>query len=96
MWQKLGSEICLKLISILMPELVRRLVCWVISADNLLTRISPGKDAGFNGILDCRLVLDLGAALLSLIFYVVSCHQHLVACVHCLWFCKVAQVWLDR
>ncbi len=67
MWQNLGSEICVKLILILMPELVRRLVCWLITADNLLTIISPGKDAGFNGILDCRLVLELGAALLCLI-----------------------------
>ncbi len=68
MWLKLGSEICVKLISILMPELVRRLICWLKTADNLLTRISPGKDAGFNGILDWRLVLELGAASLCLIF----------------------------
>jgi hypothetical protein len=58
MWQKLGSEICVKLISILMPELVRRLVCWLITAEDLLTTISHGKDAGFNGILDCRLALE--------------------------------------
>jgi hypothetical protein len=95
MRQKLGSEICMKLISILMPGLIRRRICWLINADNLLTIISPGKDAGFNGILDCRLVLELGAALPCLIFLVVSCH-HLVACLHYLWFCKVAQALLDR
>ncbi len=68
MWQKLGSEICVKLISVLMPELLRRLICWLITPDNLLTIMSPGKDAGFNGILDCRLVLALGAASSGLIF----------------------------
>jgi hypothetical protein len=67
----------------------------MITADNLLTIISPGKDAGFNGIY-CRLVLEIkGATSSCLIFYVVSGH-HLVACVHCLWFCKVARVLLDR
>ena len=95
MWQKLGSEICVKLISVLMPELLRRLICWLITAEDLLTIISPCKDAGFNGILDCRLVLEWSAASLVLNFCVGSC-LHLVACVHCLWFCKVAQVWLDR
>ncbi len=68
MWPKLGSEICVKLISILMPELVKRLVCWLITAEDLLTVISPGKDAGFNVMLDCRLVLELGPALSCLIF----------------------------
>ena len=67
----------------------------MITTDNLLTIISPGKDAGFNGMLDCRLVLELGETLSCLIFYVVSGH-HLVACVHCLWFCKSACVLLDR
>ncbi len=33
--------------------------------------------------------------IVSFEFFVESC-LHLVACVHCLWFCKVAQVWLDR
>jgi hypothetical protein len=39
MWRKLGSEICVKLISILMPELVRRLVCWLITAEEALAKM---------------------------------------------------------
>jgi hypothetical protein len=70
-----------------MPGLVRSLVCWLISAEDLLTVISPGKEAGFNGILDCRLVLDYCAALSCLDIYFAH-GQHAVVCVHCLWFCK--------
>jgi hypothetical protein len=45
-----------------------QLVCW-ITVDNLLTIISPNKNAGFNGILNCRLVvLEVGAASSCLIF----------------------------
>ncbi len=36
----------------------KKLIYWLITADNLLTIMSAGKVAGFNGILDCRLVLE--------------------------------------
>lgn len=62
MRQKLGSENYFKLISLLMPGLVRRLVCRRMTAEDLLTVMSPGKIAGFNGILDCRLALEFSAA----------------------------------
>lgn len=59
MWRKFGSEICVKLISMVMPGLVRRLVCWLMRAeDELFTVIRPGNDAGFKETWDWVLVVE--------------------------------------
>jgi hypothetical protein len=68
-----AKEIYINLVSKLMPELVRRLVCWLITADNLLTTISPGKDAGFIGILACRLVLEFGIVIFDYVSVCTAC-----------------------
>jgi hypothetical protein len=64
-----------------MPALVRRLVCWLISAEDLFTLMSPVNEAGFMGILDCRLALEFSAAMICL-FICLAHFQHPVARAH--------------
>jgi hypothetical protein len=40
--------------------------------------------------------IGVKCSIVSFEFFCVDSCLHLVKCEHCLWFCKVARVWLDR
>jgi hypothetical protein len=72
MWRKLGSTNCVKLISILMPELVRRLICWLVTAEDLLTTISPRQGCWFQWNTGLQTGVRVKCRIVSFNFFVLE------------------------